>query len=171
MPTAERGFRPRELLRVLERRDVRYVLIGGFAAAIHGSTVQTNDADICPARDEENLERLAAALAELDARIAVPDEPGGVDFPHDPQFIGRVATWNLVTRYGRFDISFQPSGTRGYEDLRRGAAEYDLGDGLIVPVASLLDIIRSKEAAGREKDRRALPTLRRLLERRDEAGR
>jgi hypothetical protein len=40
---------------------------------------------------------------------------------------------------------------------------YDL-DGLVVPVASLEDIVRSKTAANREKDRAALPTLRKLLD-------
>lgn len=168
MPAPERPFRPRELLEVLERHEVRYVVIGGFAAVLHGSPLATNDADICPADDEENLRRLAAALSELDARIATPDEPAGAEFPHDPEFIGRVEIWNLVTAYGRFDISFRPSGTAGFEDLRRHAAQVDIGHGLVVPVASLLDVIRSKEAAGRDKDRRALPLLRRLLEEIDE---
>lgn len=140
------------------------MVIGGFAAILHGSPVATNDADICPAGDDDNLRRLASALSELDARIATPDDPEGVPFPHDPDFIGRVQVWNLVTVYGRFDIAFRPSGTQGFDDLRRHAVSVAIGDGVVVPVASLLDIIRSKEAAGRDKDRRALPTLRRLLE-------
>jgi hypothetical protein len=169
MSPAERRFRPRELLEVLERHDVAYVLIGAFAAVIHGSPLATNDVDICPAADADNLERLAAALADLDARIATPDDPDGVPFPHDPEFIGRVEIWNLVTVHGRLDISFRPSGTDGYRDLRRHATNVDIGDGLVVSVASLVDVIRSKEAAGRDKDRRALPVLRQLLERIDEA--
>jgi hypothetical protein len=165
---ADPHFDPLEILAILEEHEVCYVLIGGFAATIHGSPLRTDDADICPADDEENLERLTAALADLEARIATPDEPGGVDFPHDPEFLRRVATRNLVTRHGRFDISFEPSGTRGYDDLRRRAVRYEVGDGLVVTVAALVDVIRSKEAAGREKDRQMLPTLRRLLERADE---
>jgi hypothetical protein len=171
MTEPERLFQPRNLIAVLESHGVRYVLIGGFAALVQGSGLVTNDADVCPARDEDNLERLAATLAELDARIATVDDPRGADFPHEPEFIGRVETWNLVTRYGRFDIWFRPSGTEGYEDLRRRAIDFDLGEGLVVPVASLVDIIRSKEAAGRDKDRRALPILRQLLERIDEKER
>lgn len=162
------SFRPEELLATLNDHGVAYVVIGGIAAVLHGSPLRTDDADICPAHTLENLERLAAALAELDARIALPEEPEGVDFPHDPEVIGRVEIWNLITRFGRFDLSFCPSGTGGYEDLRRRAEILDLGEGVEVPVASLLDVIRSKEAAGRAKDRRMLPTLRRLLEDLDE---
>jgi hypothetical protein len=157
------AFQPERLLVVLARHDVRYVLIGALAATFHGSPLRTGDADICPARDRANLERLAAALGELDARIRLPDDPRGVAFPHNASFLGQVEVWNLVTNLGALDISFQPSGTRGYDDLRRSAIVVELAEDLRVPVASLLDVIRSKEAAGREKDRAALPTLRELL--------
>ena len=59
---------------------------------------------------------------------------------------------------------FTPAGTGGYADLKRDADLMDLGDGLVVLVASLRDVIRSKEAAGREKDIAQLPILRRTLE-------
>lgn len=167
----ERTFRPRKLVEVLSRHAVDYVLIGGFAAVAHGSPLPTNDLDICPARDQDNLERLAAALGELDARIALPEEPEGVSFPHDAEFVGQVEIWNLITRCGRFDLSFHPAGTGGYEDLRRRAEILDLGEGVEVAVASLRDVIRSKEAADRPKDRRMLPTLRQLLEDRDQEER
>ena len=72
---------------------------------------------------------------------------------------------NLVTRFGRLDISFWPPGTRGYEDLAKSAVELDVGGGVKVPVASLLDIVRSKEAAGRSKDEATLPLLREMLDR------
>lgn len=58
-----------ELFAYLDRHGVRYVLIGGLAAVLHGSPLLTSDADICPARDPDNLIRLAAALDDLDARI------------------------------------------------------------------------------------------------------
>lgn len=155
---------PRGIVAALRRHDVRYVLIDGLAAALHGSPLRTNDADICPARDPANLDRLAAALDDMDARIALPDDERGVAFPHVGEFLGRVQVWNLVTRFGRLDISLNPSGTDGYEDLVRDATRMDLGEGHEAPVAALLDVIRSKQAAGRDKDRRALPVLRQLLE-------
>lgn len=165
MATDIAPLRPRELFEVLNRHDVRYVVIGMLAAALHGSPLATQDADVCPARDPGNLARLAAALRDLDARLETPDRPEGVAFPYDGKFLGEVEVWNFVTRFGHLDLSFRPSGTRGYEDLRREAVTLDVGGGLEVPVASLLDIIRSKEAAGRQRDRQALPTLRELLAR------
>jgi hypothetical protein len=70
-----------------------------------------------------------------------------------------------VTDHGYLDLAFLPDGTRGYDDLQRGATREQLTDTLQVDVASLADVIRSKEAAGREKDRAVLPILRQVLER------
>jgi hypothetical protein len=155
-------FRPIELFRKLARHDVRYVLIGGLAATLHGSPLTTADVDICPSTAPSNLKRLAAALSEMRARIYSDREPDGIELVSDGESLSRVEIWNLVTEFGRLDISYQPAGTQGYEDLRRDAVEFEL-DGVVVAAASLADVIRSKEAAGRERDRQALPTLRRLL--------
>jgi hypothetical protein len=156
-------FQPEEMIRVLGRHRVDYVLIGGLAATLHGSPLRTGDADICPDSNRENLERLAAALVEMEARISAPDAAGGLAFACDAKFLEGVTLLNLITKYGDLDISFEPAGTLGYAELRAQSVQYDL-EGLTVPVAALGDIIRSKEAAGRAKDRAALPTLRALLE-------
>jgi hypothetical protein len=155
-------FDPEAILRVLESHQVRYVLIGGLAATLHGSPIRTGDADICPSQETGNLDRLAAALDEMGARIRSPDAPEGLPFSCDAAFLRKVQMLNLVTRYGELDISLEPSGTVGYSDLVQNAVKYDLA-GLVVPVAALADIIRSKEAAGRAKDKAMLPTLRTLL--------
>ena len=156
-------FSPLELFEALDRAGVEYVVIGGLAATLHGSPLRTNDADISPARTAANADRLAAALAALGAKLRTTAEPFGVDFPLDGAFLLATDTWSLVTTAGNLDIAWEPAGTRGYDDLRAGAVRYELG-GLDVLVASLLDVIRSKQAANREKDRQALPTLRRLAE-------
>lgn len=156
-------FRPEEMLRALERHRVRYVVIGGIGATLHGSPLPTRDADICPAPDVANLESLAIALREMGARIRTTDAPEGLAFACDAVFLRQVKLLNLTTRFGDLDLSFEPSGTGGYAELSTRSVQYDLGEGLIVPVAALEDIIRSKEAANREKDRLALPTLRLLL--------
>jgi len=83
-------------------------------------------------------------------------------FAHDVTSLAGSTFWNLTTRFGDLDISFRPSGTQGYDDLRRDAVEVTLR-GIPVLLASLQDIVRSKEAAGRDKDRRALPILRELV--------
>ena len=155
MPEA---LQPQELFDVLGRHRVDYVLIGGLAATLHGSSALTNDADICPDPSSENLERLAAAVREMKARVRNEAEPDGVAFSADPEFLQRMQLVNLTTRFGDFDIAFQPAGGHGYEDLVRRAVEIEV-DGTVVRVASLADIIRSKEAANRPKDRATLPIL------------
>lgn len=162
MPTAEPD--PLEILRALERHRVRYILIGAAAARVAGAPVVTEDIDVTPAADRENLERLASALRELGARLRTA-EPGGVAFQVDARTLSGAEMWTLTTSAGDLDLCFVPAGTRGYDDLRREASRERLGSGLSVPVASLRDVIRSKEAAGRDKDLAQLPLLRRTLER------
>jgi len=147
----------------LDRHGVRYVLIGGLAAVLHGSPLPTLDVDICPSPEQPNLERLAAALQEMDARLRTPDTPEGVRFPCDAGFLGNMQLLNLVTRFGDLDLALRPSGTEGFSDLSRRAVAVNVR-GLRVAVASLEDVIRSKEAANRPKDQRALPVLRQLQE-------
>jgi hypothetical protein len=156
-------FQPEEIFRVLNHHKVEYVVIGGLAATLYGSNLRTGDVDICPPRNPENLVRLAAALREMEARIRTSAVPEGLPFARNADFLSRIDLLNLVTRFGDFDISFMPAGTGGYEDLSRDAIRINL-DPLVVPVASLEDVIRSKRAAGREKDLQQLPTLELLLE-------
>ena len=151
------------MLVALEREGVRYIVIGGLAAVLRGSPVLTQDLDICPASDPENLQCLARALRVLAARIRTDGVPDGLPFACDAEFFANVELVNLVTAHGDLDVSFRPSGTRGYEDLVGGAESLQLRPDLSPPIASLADVIRSKEAADRPKDRAALPALRTLL--------
>jgi hypothetical protein len=154
-------FRPERILRVLAAHQVDYIMIGGLAAAVHGSDLVTGDLDITPAVGDANLARLSRALDELGARIRTADAADGLAFAHDAQSLARGAVWNLVTDAGDLDLAMMPSGTWGYDDLKRDAIAIEIL-GIPTRVAALADIIRSKEAAGREKDRAALPMLRRL---------
>ena len=156
------------MLAALHDADVRFVLIGGMAAVLHGDVGVTVDLDIAPAYDPDNLDRLAAALRALDARIRADEVPQGLPFDCSAGFLrnlGPDAILNLATRAGALDVSFTPAGTGGYPDLKRDAVAMDAAEGVSILVASLADVIRSKCAADREKDRRALPRLRELLER------
>jgi hypothetical protein len=150
------------MLEVLLRHDVRFVMIGGLAGVIHGSPFPTEDLDITPDKSTANLARLSAALDELGARVRTSDVEGGLPFAHDAESLAAVGAWNLVTPHGDLDISFVPNGTTGYADLVTDASDVE-AFGLVVPVASLADIIRSKQAANRPKDQRVLPTLREIL--------
>jgi hypothetical protein len=156
---------PLGALEVLARHRVEFVLVGGVAANIHGNPLPTQDVDITPATTTANYRRLAAALREMNARTAVDAEPDGGPFVIDEVALAGNVTWTLKTDRGNLDIVTQPTGTKGYADLRRDAIPVELGPDLTVQVASLTDIIRSKEAAGRPKDQAALPALRATLER------
>jgi hypothetical protein len=164
-------FDPVGLLRVLVDHRLRFVLIGGVAARLRGAPLLTQDVDITPADDPENLGRLVGALEDLDARLRTATDPEGVQFPFDPHLLTSAGAWTLVTRLGDLDLVFVPVGSRGFPDLVRGATEMEISvdQPLSVLVASLSDVIRTKEAAGRDKDRAALPMLRRTREEIDAA--
>ena len=104
-----------------------------------------------PSRDRANLRRLAAALRELNAQLRVPDIDEPVEFPLDEHSFDCGTTWTFVTDHGYLDIALLPDGTQGYDDLRRGATREQITDSLQVDVASLADVIRSKEAAGQRE--------------------
>ena len=153
------------ILAVLADNGVRYVIVGGFAGVVYGAPYVTFDIDIVPDVAEGNLKRLSDALRALGARIWTQSEPQGLPFHHDARSLADANVWNLVTDHGRLDISFVPSGTSGYDDVARDAVHLTIL-GVPADVASLADVIRSKEAAGREKDRLMLPVLRQILQER-----
>jgi hypothetical protein len=163
------SYDPEGLLATLNRHDVRYVVLGGLAAVIHGSALPTEDVDVSPERSEANLERLAVALRELGARLRTDREPDGVEFPCDAAFLAAQPTLvNLITDFGDLDLVFAPAGfPGGFDDLVAGAVELDVADGGPTLVAALDDVIAAKRAAGRTKDLASLPHLEAL---RDELG-
>ena len=159
-------FDPERLLQTLVRNGVHFVVIGGFAGTMHGSPYVTFDLDVTPERSGQNLERLALALKDLDAKIRVEGVTDGLPFDASAEFLGRVELLNLTTEAGELDIAFAPSGLSGYEELAEDALQIEVR-GTSFAVASLRDVIRSKTAADRPKDRLALPALRALLARQD----
>lgn len=165
MPPDRPRFDPERILAVLARHQVKFVVIGGYAAVLAGIDVVTRDIDITPATDEPNLERLAEALKELHAAIRVGANEPPVPLPADARLLARTQILNLTTDAGDLDITSRPDGTDGYHDLERHAYRQSIGEGLDVMIASLQDIIRSKTAAGRAKDLATLPQLQAALQR------
>ena len=157
-------FDPRPLLGVLVRHEVRFVVIGGIAASLQGSTTITNDFDICYARDHENLKRLVRALTELAATLRGPREP--VAFRLDARTLNAGLNFTFDTKYGPFDCLGSVAGSFDYEQLRRNSDLMNLV-GTNVSVASLDDLIRMKRAAGRNKDLIEVENLSALREVRD----
>lgn len=155
-----------ELVMALDRRQVRYLIVGGVAGRLHGATRTTQDLDICPATDAGNLERLAAALDDLGARLVLAPEFGDVVVAASRELIVEFSATRWHTQAGQIDVLLAIKGESderlGFNDLELRAVTVRLADATIV-VAALQDIVRSKEAAGRPKDLEALPELRALL--------
>jgi predicted nucleotidyltransferase len=149
-------FDPLAALRVLVDHRVRFIVIGGVASAAHGSPLITQDLDVCYERSPENLERMAAALQHLHAKLrGVEDD---VSFILDAKTLKAGDHFTFITDEGDLDIMGTPAGSAGYEDLATEAQEMEL-DGLTVLVVSLDDLMAMKRAAGRPKDLLALEFL------------
>ena len=157
-------FSPKLILTTLGKHEVRFVLIGALAARLHGFPRLTADADITPADDPENLKALAKALREIHAKDYTESVPEGLAFDCSAATLGRARMWNLVTDAGRIDIAFKPAGTTGFSDLVSSAEKFK-AYGVVFLAASIDDIIRSKEAADRPKDREDVAILRAIKKR------
>lgn len=158
-PARSGPFDPEPILAVLERHGVEYVVVGGFAARMHGATRPTRDVDVTPATSQENLDRLAAALRELHARVRTEAVPDGLPFSTSAEALAGQRMLNLQTAHGELDLTIRPAAFEGgYEELAPRAIRRNVGN-VQVRVAALADVIRSKETAGRRKDQEALPEL------------
>ncbi|HVW80260.1 MAG TPA: hypothetical protein VHB69_04900 [Mycobacteriales bacterium] len=156
------GFDPERLLEILVDEGVDFVLVGGYAALLQGATRPTQDVDVTPSTAVDNLTRLTTALERLNARIRTDAVPEGLPFSTSAEAMRGLLMLNLTTDFGDLDITFHPSGTDGYGDLIKTAEERILG-GITLRIAALADIVRSKAAAGRDKDIEALTELYELL--------
>ncbi len=152
-------FDPYAILRELDRVKTGFVLIGGLARVIHGSDETTRGLDIAPSLNKESLRRLGQALESLNAH-RVDGQPLDVS-DLDPQ---REPVIELESDAGQIKIVPEPTGTRGYEDLRFRANYEPLGHGVRPPVASPGDLVRMMEALDRQPDPLVLETMRRVLE-------
>lgn len=164
MPTADVDVA--EIIGAVQRHHVEYVVIGGFAVELWDVAVPpTRDVDITPDRSTENLRRLAEALNQLDASLRVSGgEPLPVPGGLTPELLAQTTVLNLTTSAGALDITMLPAGTDGYPELVADSRTIDY-QGMPVPVASLEDVLRSKEWAGREKDLRVIPAIQAHLDR------
>ena len=148
MPEAETPLDAERILQALAEHDVEYVLIGGLAVQTHGHVRTTNDADVIPAPEPANLERLAAALRSLGARVL---NSGDEDTEIDAKMLPRATIWQFASRDGGIDVMHEVPGGRSYKELSERALHVQLGE-VDVPVVDLDDLIRMKLARGRPVD-------------------
>jgi predicted nucleotidyltransferase len=151
-----------DLLRRLVEEGADFVLVGGMAAAVYGSSVLTEDVDICTSFDLKNLQSVLRAFAGLHPRQRMtPSRP-----PLSENAASFVGWQNLyvITDAGQIDLLAEVTGVGGFQEVSRGALELDLG-GFRCRVMGLEDLIRAKRALGRPKDLRVAEELDFILER------
>jgi predicted nucleotidyltransferase len=170
------------LLRLLNDHGVRYVITGSAAAMLHGVALEPDDLDIRPARDEDNLGRLARVLEIIEARQA-PDLPfgrwemgadgeyGWVQREPTPEDIAARVAWRpdptdpasfdyrLQSKFGAIDILPEVSGT--FEELLPRAAEVKVDAGTVL-VEAIHDLLARMTVPRREKDRDRVQQLREI---------
>lgn len=149
------------ILKVLANRHVDFVVVGGIAAALQGAPITTFDLDVVHSRESANLDRLMAALGELDASYR---EKPDVRITPDRDRLAGPGHHLLMTLAGPLDVLGAVVTGEGYPELVLHSEPLDLGAGLAVQVLDLETIIAIKERLDRETDRAVLPVLRRTME-------
>jgi hypothetical protein len=140
---------------------VDFVIIGGWAAILHGSAYVTQDLDVSFSRTATNLRRLVAALAPFHPRLR--DLPAGLPFVWDEATLRNSTVLTLDTGIGKIDLLAEVAGIGNFDEVMANSVSMRAFD-RDVRVLDVCSLIRSKRAAGRTKDLLILPELEALLE-------
>ena len=145
------GMRPGDLLDALDSNKVDFVLIGGLAAALHGTTRITQDIDIAFASHRENVERLCQVI-----NTQHPHEIGfgGSLSPIEltPTIVKRGSVVHLATDVGRVDLMSRVDGFNSYAALKKFSQPYEFADGKTCIVLSIDGLLKAKRFLKRPKD-------------------
>ena len=151
------------LLRALTEGGVEFILIGGAAATVHGSSRLTRDVDIVYRRTRDNMARLVAALTPYQPYLR--GAPPGLPFRWDVPTIERGLNFTLVTQLGDLDVLGEIVGGGGYDALLPSTSLIRAFD-VECRCLDLDRLIEVKRAAGRPKDLDALAELEAIREER-----
>ncbi len=150
-------FDLRALLEALYEQDVRFVVIGGVAVGAHGFVRGTEDLDLVPDPDPENLTRLTQALELLDSTLpTVGGRP--FDSSSDAGVIRMGGNVTAMTRFGGLDVVQRAQGVPSYSQLSEDAVASELL-GIPVQVCSLTRLREMKRAQNRTQDQLDLENL------------
>lgn len=151
------------LLRVLTEGGVAFVIVGGFAGTVHGSSIPTADLDLVYARDHANLEKLVTLLAPYKPYLR--GAPAGLPFRWDRDTVERGLNFTLTTDLGALDLLGEIVGGGGYRSLLPHCEEVTLY-GLRCWCLGLDKLIEVKRATGRARDLVAVADLEALRDER-----
>lgn len=153
-----------KLLQALVTARVEFVIVGGVAATVHGSSRLTTDLDIVYERGADNLHRLAEALTPLHPYLR--GAPPGLPFTFDQPTLRAGLNFTLKTDAGPIDLLGEIAGVGRYDQIRSSAVEVTLF-GMSCRCADLETLLESKRAAGRPKDLEVLAELEAIRDARD----
>jgi hypothetical protein len=154
-----------EILRVLTRHRVDFIVVGGVSAVLHGAPVTTFDLDVVHSRNRENTARLLSALEVLEAVYRV--QPDRQLRPGEAHLTG-PGHQLLLTKFGPLDVLEMIGKSRTWEDLLGTTRTVEIEPGVVVRVLDLETLIAVKEELGFPKDTAVLPVLRQALKERSE---
>lgn len=156
------GLHPVPLLEALQEEGVDYVLVGGLAAAMMGTTRITRDIDLAYATHQENLERLCAAINRFKPRHLLLGKPEGTSFDLAPNDLRKHRIVQLATSIGQIDLIDRIAGFKSYGELKSYAVEHDIG--FPVRVLATEGLLKAKRAMKRPKDVQDIVELEALQE-------
>jgi hypothetical protein len=150
----------REILTLLSKREVEFIVVGGVAAVLQGAEFMTRDVDIVHRRTPENIQRLLGVLEELDARYR--SRP---DLAPNATPLSSAGHQLLRTSKGPLDLLGEIEEGLDYDALLACSEELSLGPGVTIRFPSVDVLIRVKERSSAPKDQLQLLLLRAVRKR------
>lgn len=154
----------KRLLLTLAAGKAEFVIVGGVAATLHGSSRLTSDLDVVYSRSKDNIKRLVASLAPLKPYLR--GAPPGLPFRFDEATVRAGLNFTLTTDAGPLDVLGEIAGGFNYEVLRKRSSLFELYDRRF-RVIDIDALIENKIAAGRPKDFEAVAELEVIREERE----
>lgn len=149
------------LLGALGKTGVEYIIIGGVAATVHGSSRLTQDVDVCYARTDANLDRVVRALRPLKPYLRCA--PRGLPFDWSAATLRAGLNFTLTTTAGDIDLLGEVTGGGTYDDLITHSMDITLFTHR-TKCLNLEWLLVTKRAAGRPRDLEAIAELEALRE-------
>jgi hypothetical protein len=153
-----------KLLKALHRHHVEFIVVGGFAAIVHGSARYTDDLDLVYRRTPENIARLVTAMSPFEPYLR--GAPPGLPFEWSAKVVAAGLNFTLTCSIGAVDLLGEIVGGGTYDALHPNSSPIPLF-GTQTLVLDLPWLIRVKRAAGRRKDLEAVAELELIQEERE----
>lgn len=149
-----------EILKILAKHKVDFIVVGGVCAVIHGAPVTTFDLDMVHSRSQNNLIRLISALRELDAYYR---GRGDQQLRPELSHLSSPGHQLLITKFGPLNVLGTIGTEHSYDELLKHTVELEVS-GLRLYAPDLETLIEIKKETIRGKDKVIIPILQRTLE-------